>query len=45
VGGQASVKDGLIAAVAVSGGFSLATRNIRNFNGIVELPLINPFEG
>ncbi|MCW5203136.1 type II toxin-antitoxin system VapC family toxin [Desulfobulbus sp. US1] len=40
-----TVEDGLIAAVAVSNGFSLATRNIKDFNGIAELPLINPFEG
>jgi predicted nucleic acid-binding protein len=39
-----TVEDGQIAAVAVSYGFSLATRNIKDFNSIAALPLINPFD-
>ncbi|CAK8725605.1 Ribonuclease VapC [Candidatus Electrothrix laxa] len=39
-----SVEDALIAAVAVSNDFTLATRNIKDFESITALPLINPFE-
>ena len=38
-----SVEDALIAAVAVSNDFTLATRNIKDFKSITALPLINPF--
>lgn len=38
-----SVEDGQIAAVALSHDFSLATRNIKDFDIIPGLPLINPF--
>ena len=38
-----SVEDAMIAAVAVSNDFTLATRNIKDFEGITTLPLINPF--
>ena len=38
-----SVEDALIAAVAVSNDFTLATRNIKDFERITALPLINPF--
>ncbi|MCI5166852.1 MAG: type II toxin-antitoxin system VapC family toxin [Candidatus Electrothrix sp. GM3_4] len=38
-----SVEDALIAAVAVSNDFTLATRNINDFESITALPLINPF--
>ncbi len=39
-----SVEDALIAAVAISNGFTLATRNIKDFDKITALPLINPFD-
>ena len=38
-----SVEDAMIAAVAVSNDFTLATRNIKVFENITALPLINPF--
>ncbi len=38
-----SIEDALIAAVAVSNNFTLATRNIKDFESITALPLINPF--
>ncbi|XOF32313.1 MAG: type II toxin-antitoxin system VapC family toxin [Candidatus Electrothrix sp. YB6] len=39
-----SVEDAQIASVAVSNGFSLATRNTKDFKDIAALPLINPFD-
>lgn len=38
-----SVEDAQIAAIARSGGLTLATRNIRDFSDIAELPLVNPW--
>lgn len=38
-----SVEDAMIAAVALSYGFTLATRNIKDFKGIDDISLINPF--
>jgi predicted nucleic acid-binding protein len=37
-------KDAMIAAICLSHGATLATRNVRDFEGL-DLPLINPFEG
>jgi predicted nucleic acid-binding protein len=37
-------KDAQIAAICLFHGATLATRNIRDFEGL-DLPLINPFEG
>jgi hypothetical protein len=39
-----SVEDAMIAAVAISNDFTLATRNIKGFEGITALSLINPFD-
>ncbi len=39
-----SVEDGLIASTALSHNFTLATRNIKDFNMIFGLSLIDPFE-
>ena len=38
-----SVEDAMIATVAISNDFALATRNIKDFKSITALPLINPF--
>jgi toxin FitB len=38
-----SVEDGLIASTALSHKFYLATRNVKDFEIIPNLPLINPF--
>ncbi|XCN74310.1 MAG: type II toxin-antitoxin system VapC family toxin [Candidatus Electrothrix aestuarii] len=38
-----SVEDAMIAAVALSYDFTLATRNIKDFKGIDDISLINPF--
>lgn len=38
-----SVEDAQIAAIARSGGLTLATRNIKDFSDIDELPLLNPW--
>lgn len=38
-----SVPDGQIAAIALSQGFSLATRNVRDFSNC-DIDLMNPFE-
>jgi len=40
-----SVEDAQIAAIARTAGISLATRNTRDFSGIAELTLIDPWEG
>jgi len=39
-----SVEDAQIASVAISNGFRMATRNIKDFKDIGGLPLINPFD-
>ncbi len=41
--GERSQADALIAATAYEHGLALATRNIRDFEGVA-IPLINPFE-
>jgi len=38
-----SVEDAMIAAVAIANGLALATRNIRDFDAIKDLSLINPW--
>ena len=38
-----SVEDAQIAAIARSGGLTLATRNTKDFADIDELPLVNPW--
>jgi toxin FitB len=43
VGKPVSLADAAIAATAITHGLSLATRNIRDFEGL-DLKLINPFE-
>lgn len=40
-----SVEDAQIAAIALAGGFVLATRNTGDFAGIDRLALIDPFAG
>lgn len=40
----ASVEDAQIAAVALTGGLVLATRNTRNFAAIDGLQVVNPWE-
>jgi predicted nucleic acid-binding protein len=40
-----SVEDAQIAAVAMTGGLMLATRNIKDFAGIDGLQVVNPWEG
>ncbi len=39
-----STEDGQIAAIALSHGLPLATRNGKDFNGIAGLTLLNPWE-
>lgn len=39
-----AVEDAQIAAIALSGDLELATRNIRDFLGIEDLKLVNPWE-
>jgi hypothetical protein len=43
-GHMIAVQDAMIAAICLSHGASLATRNVRDFEGL-DLALINPFEG
>jgi toxin FitB len=43
LGRPITVADAAIAATAITHGFSLATRNIKDFEGL-DLELINPFE-
>ena len=43
LGRPISVEDAQIAAIARSGGLTLATRNTKNFSDIDELPLVNPW--
>ncbi len=43
IGNPLSVPDGQIGAITLSQGFSLATRNIRDFSNC-NIDLINPFE-
>lgn len=38
-----SVEDAQIAAIALAGGFGLATRNVRDLGGIDGLSMVNPF--
>jgi predicted nucleic acid-binding protein len=38
-----SVEDAQIAAIARSGGLTLATRNTKDFSEVEELPLMNPW--
>jgi toxin FitB len=44
IGRPVLAADAAIAATAITHGLSLATRNIRDFEGL-DLKLINPFEG
>jgi predicted nucleic acid-binding protein len=44
VGRPISLQDAMIAAICLSHGASLATRNTKHFEGL-DLKLINPFEG
>jgi predicted nucleic acid-binding protein len=43
LGRPVSVQDSMIAAICIVHGATLATRNVRDFEG-VGLPLVNPFE-
>ncbi|WP_047461357.1 type II toxin-antitoxin system VapC family toxin [Rhizobium rhizogenes] len=44
IGHQISVQDAMIAAVCLIHGATLATRNIKDFQGL-DIRLVNPFEG
>ncbi|CAN7153707.1 type II toxin-antitoxin system VapC family toxin [Rhizobium rhizogenes] len=44
IGHQISVQDAMIAAICLAHGATLATRNIKDFQGL-DLKLVNPFEG
>jgi toxin FitB len=43
-GRQIETKDAMIAAICLTHGATLATRNTKDFLGL-DLPLVNPFEG
>jgi predicted nucleic acid-binding protein len=43
LGRPISVEDAQIAAIARSGGLTLATRSTKDFSDIEELPLVNPW--
>lgn len=44
VGGHPmSLADAQIAGICLSGGATLATRNLRDFTGVARLPVVNPF--
>ncbi|MFO7800960.1 MAG: type II toxin-antitoxin system VapC family toxin [Desulfovermiculus sp.] len=42
-GRPVSVEDAQIAAIALSGGLTLATRNVKDFSGIKGLEVVDPF--
>ncbi|MEO3997652.1 type II toxin-antitoxin system VapC family toxin [Mesorhizobium sp. CAU 1732] len=42
-GRQMSIGDAMIAAICIAHGATLATRNVRDFDGL-DLKLVNPFE-
>ena len=44
LGRPISVEDAQIAAIARSAGLALATRNTKDFAGIAELPVVNPWK-
>lgn len=39
-----SLADAQIAGICLAGGHELATRNVRDFEGVVDLTVINPFD-
>jgi toxin FitB len=45
MGKPISTEDGQIAAIAVTRGFRLATRNVSDFGGIADLIVVNPWVG
>lgn len=44
IGRPISVQDAMIAAICIFHGAALATRNVKDFEGL-DLRLVNPFEG
>jgi predicted nucleic acid-binding protein len=44
IGRPISVQDAMIAATCLANGATLATRNVKDFEGL-DLRLVNPFEG
>ncbi|MHB8836106.1 MAG: PIN domain-containing protein [Candidatus Methylomirabilia bacterium] len=45
LGSPISVEDAQIAAIARTGGLAVATRNVKDFEGIEGLQVINPWDG